>query len=231
MKVAINTFGPIDFVVAVAGGSDPSVPATCGATTLDHLKTLFNKNVATTAHIIAAAAPALKAGTGRRDIITFSTTNASDGWGWAGEPALAAAKAAVECLTRSWASELRADGIAVNCIRPASIPNPHSPVWAARLGEPGVLKRMRELYGIHGPLTAEQIAIEVANLLNRDAAFRTGQVITLDAGIGVLGLESPRADGAWWLPIAPVMANNGNGRSWIKRVVARLNAFIAGLLP
>lgn len=42
---------------------------------------------------------------------------------------------AIETKPRNWASELRSWGISVNCIRPASVPDPHSPTWAARLAD------------------------------------------------------------------------------------------------
>ena len=91
---------------------------------------------------------------------------------------------------------------------------------------------MRELYGDFGPLTSEQVAVEVAHLLDPAAPTRTGQIIPLDAGIGVLGTESPRSDGKWWLAATAKSANgNGNGRSLVARLLARLSTFITTFFP
>ncbi len=228
VAACIKAFGTVTCVLNVAGGSDPSVPATFDKTSPDHYRQLFDLNFATAVNLTTAALPTIKASGGRRAVIFFSTTNGTSGWAWAGEPALAAAKAGIEAITGILAAELRPCGIAVNCLRLASVPNPHSPTWRKRLEDPRVLARMRELYGEHGPLTAEQVAEEVVHILDPRSPWRTGQVIVLDpGGIGTLGTEQPRPSGDWWTPAAT--EHDGEpSRRWFTRTVSRLNGFFWG---
>ncbi len=204
VRACLDNFGTVEFVINTAGGSDPAAPTSCRASEVEHFLTLFRKNLITAQNLTSAAVPALRTAHGKRDVVFFSTTNGTPGWPWAGEPALAVAKAGVEALTRCWAAELRPFGVAVNCIRPASIPNPHSPTWATRFQNEDFCRGMAARYRAWGPLTAEQVAVETEHLIDTSSAPRTGEVITLDPpGLGTLGLEDPRLDGKWWLPPEP----------------------------
>lgn len=229
VRACLDNFGTVEFVVNTAGGSDPTVPTACEPSGPEHFFLLFLKNLITAQNLTKAAVPALKVASGKRDVVFFSTTNGTPGWAWVGEPALAVAKAGVEALMWCWAAELRPFGVAVNCLRPASIPNPHSPTWAARYRDAEFCRGMAARYREFGPLTAEQVAVETEHLIDPSAAPRTGEVITLDPpGLGSLGLEDPRSDGKWWLP--PLAGTNGRPPVFATRILAQVRAFLLGLL-
>jgi NAD(P)-dependent dehydrogenase (short-subunit alcohol dehydrogenase family) len=89
-------------------------------------------------------------------------------------------KAALEHLTRNLAAELAPDRIRVNCVRPGPVATEiHTGAVAdpaARLAELGRLVPLGRLG------EAEEVARWIAHLVDRDAAWVTGSVITVDGG-------------------------------------------------
>jgi len=125
---------------------------------------------------IQAALKALKKTPGS-SIVLFSTVAVSQGMPF--HSGIAAAKGAVEGLTRSLAAEL-APGIRVNCIAPSLTDTP----LAARLLNSD---EKREAAANRHPLkkvgTADELAALANFLLSTDAAWITGQVIHADGGM------------------------------------------------
>jgi 3-oxoacyl-[acyl-carrier protein] reductase len=94
-----------------------------------------------------------------------------------------ATKAAGDQMTRCYASELGPMGIRVNAVAPGYIVKDESvayfesdPAKAARVAEMHPLKR----YG-----TADDVAGVVGFLCSQEAAFVTGQIITVDGGLSL----------------------------------------------
>jgi NAD(P)-dependent dehydrogenase (short-subunit alcohol dehydrogenase family) len=91
-----------------------------------------------------------------------------------------AAKSGLEGLVRALARELGPAGITVNCVRAGSIEVP------AELDvvpdHPAMVERQLARQAIKRRGTPEDIAGTVAFLLSEDAAFITGQCLTLDGG-------------------------------------------------
>jgi NAD(P)-dependent dehydrogenase (short-subunit alcohol dehydrogenase family) len=89
-------------------------------------------------------------------------------------------KAALEHLTMNLAAELAPDGIRVNCVRPGPAA---TPIHTQAVGDPEA--RLREL-GSLVPLgrvaEADEIARWVWHLVDRDAEWVTGSVLTIDGG-------------------------------------------------
>ena len=89
-------------------------------------------------------------------------------------------KAALEHLTQNLAAELAADGIRVNCVRPGPAA---TPIHAEAVADPQA--RLREL-GSLVPLgrvgEPEEIARWIWHLVDRDAEWVTGAVLTIDGG-------------------------------------------------
>jgi NAD(P)-dependent dehydrogenase (short-subunit alcohol dehydrogenase family) len=128
---------------------------------------------------IQAALPALKA-SGNASLVLFSTVAATTGMPM--HASIAAAKGAVEGLTRSLAAEL-APGIRVNAIAPSLTDTP----LAA-----GLLRteRQREAAADRHPLQrigqAEELAGLARFLLSDEAGWITGQVVHADGGMGAV---------------------------------------------
>lgn len=113
-------------------------------------------------------------------IVLFSTV--AVGTGMPFHASIAAAKGAVEGLTRSLAAEL-APAVRINCIAPSLTDTP----LAARLLSSD---EKREASAARHPLkrvgTAAEIAALAAFLLSENAGWITGQVIHADGGMGRL---------------------------------------------
>ena len=94
----------------------------------------------------------------------------------------AAAKAAVEALTRGMAVDHGAQNIRVNCIAPG-------PLATAR--DNHLDPRLREMRRLASPLQREGQAVDVANaavfLASDESAYITGEVVTVDGGVCLTG--------------------------------------------
>lgn len=113
-------------------------------------------------------------------IVLFSTV--AVGTGMAFHASIAAAKGAVEGLTRALAAEL-APAVRVNCIAPSLTDTP----LAARLLNSD---EKRAAADARHPLkrvgTATELAALACFLLSEDAGWMTGQIVHADGGMGVL---------------------------------------------
>ena len=139
----------------------------------------FELNLLGAVRAIRAALPALKSAS-EASIVLFSTVAVSTGMPM--HASVAAAKGAVEGFARSLAAEL-APTVRVNVIAPSLTDTPLAS---------GLLRseRHREAAGARHPLgrvgSPADIAAAVRFLLSRDSAWVTGQVISVDGGLGTL---------------------------------------------
>jgi len=113
-------------------------------------------------------------------IVLFSTVAVQTGMGF--HASIAAAKGAVEGLTRSLAAEF-APKIRVNCIAPSLTDTP----LASRLIS---TPEKRESLAARNPLnkigSAEEVAAMAKFLLKQESAWITGQILHVDGGMGSL---------------------------------------------
>lgn len=149
------------------------------STKADDLRAAFELNVLGAFTTVQACADRLKKVPGS-GIVLFSTV--AVGRGMAFHSSVAAAKGAVEGLTRSLAAEL-APTVRVNCIAPSLTRTPladkllSSPEREAASAERHPLKRVGE---------ADDIAAMAAFLLSERARWITGQVIGVDGGMSAI---------------------------------------------
>jgi 3-oxoacyl-[acyl-carrier protein] reductase len=173
---AVEAFGRLDVLVANAGFPDRRPFGTLDRAGYDYVQGVV---AAGFFEMATAALPHLqKARDGR--VVTISTHNAhifrTD---YPFYPASAAAKSALEALTRAFAMQLGPHGVTVNAVVPGLIrKDPSTPQFLSaeewqkfaqkiplgRIGEP------------------EEIAATVAFLCSRDAAYITGQLIHVNGG-------------------------------------------------
>lgn len=128
---------------------------------------------------IQASLKALKQGTGS-SIVLFSTV--AVGVGMPFHSSIAAAKGALEGLTRALAAEL-APVVRVNCIAPSLTDTPLAEKLLNTLEK-------REASAQRHPLkrvgASEEIAALAAFLLSEDAAWMTGQILHADGGMSAI---------------------------------------------
>lgn len=135
----------------------------------------FASNVDSVFHTIRAVVPAMVAAGRPGRVVLFAAAGADKARGMLRAPVYFAAKAAVVQFARSLALEVAPHRITVNVIAPGLIHHPHSHqqsqarllgrVPAGRLG------------------TVDDVVGAVRYLLSPEAAYATGQVLTVDGGL------------------------------------------------
>ncbi len=139
----------------------------------------YQVNVAGAIAALQSALPALKA-SGSASVVLFSTVAVAQGMPM--HASIAAAKGALEGLTRSLAAEW-ASLIRVNAVAPSLTDTPlAAPLLNADLKKEAAAKRHPlQRFG-----SADEMAGLVAHLLSDDARFMTGQILRVDGGLSAV---------------------------------------------
>jgi NAD(P)-dependent dehydrogenase (short-subunit alcohol dehydrogenase family) len=141
---------------------------------LDGYQQVFDVNVRGTYFLTAALVPAMVA-KGRGSIVNVSSIAAV-----IGTPVGSvynASKAAMDALTRSWATEFGAAGIRVNSVAPGPIATD-----AAVQGAGELFETITDLTALKRVGAPEEIAEAVVFLASDRASYITGAVLTADGG-------------------------------------------------
>ncbi len=179
VEAAIQAFGQVpDALVNCAGNT---LIAPISRTSEVQYRGVLSANLDTAFFTAKAYANALSAAKRGGSLVLFSSVVA--GTGVANHAAIAAAKGAIESLTRSLAADFSSLGLRVNCIAPGLM---RTPMTARLLANEAGAKQLAAQYplGRHGE--ADDAAALAAFLVSDDAAWITGQVIGLDGGFSAV---------------------------------------------
>jgi 3-oxoacyl-[acyl-carrier protein] reductase len=177
--------GRIDALVNVAGGVAGQTMRPVEEVTDEEWRVIFGINLDGAFHFTRAVAPAMKRA--RRGAIVNISSGAGRSYSLTGIQAYAAAKAGLIGFTRQTARELGAHGIRVNSVAPGFIrSNPASERQWDDMAADGQ-RRLLDSIALGRLGRPEEIARAVVFFLSDDAAYVTGQTISVDGGHWMLG--------------------------------------------
>ena len=170
--VVRDSYGRLDQLIAVAGGSAP-MPAI--EESPDELwNGLLDLNLTGTVRCVRAALPLLQASE-HAAVVMVSSVNGVAAFG---EEPYAAAKAGLSNLAMNLAVRYGPDGIRFNVVAPGTV---RTRAWGgARAAN---LERMRRLYPLGRVGEPEDIAAAIAFLASADAGWITGITLPVDGGV------------------------------------------------
>ncbi len=173
---AISELGGLDILVANAGGRTIDAPST--ELTRDQWSDGFDLNCTSAFLCVKQAAPRLADGSGR--IVLTSSISARSGAG-PGMVIYAAAKGALNNMTRNWAKEFAPRGITVNAIAPGII--------RTRLHEqftpPDDYKKLIERIPLGRDGLPEDCVGAVLLFASEAGSFITGQILEINGGMAM----------------------------------------------
>lgn len=177
-RSAIESASPLDVLINNAGVDDH---AFFTAMTPERWRRLIAVNLEGVLACTHAALPAMqRAGYGR--IVNIASE--AGRLGAKGNAVYAAAKGGVIAFTKSLARELARQGVTVNCVCPGPTETPFLEVFAA--GGEKILEGMRRAIPLRRFATTDEIAAAVAFLASEDAAYITGQTLSVSGGLTMM---------------------------------------------
>ena len=177
--------GRIDALVNTAGGVAGQTMRPVDEVSDADWREIFAVNLDGAFHFTRAVAPVMKRA--RRGAIVNISSGAGRSYSLTGIQAYASAKAGLIGFTRQTARELGRHGIRVNSVAPGFIrSNPSSEKQWEAMGADGQA-RLVDSIALGRLGTPEEIARAVLFFVGDDAAYVTGQTISVDGGQWMLG--------------------------------------------
>ncbi|MGH7320134.1 MAG: SDR family NAD(P)-dependent oxidoreductase [Candidatus Rokuibacteriota bacterium] len=185
VKQVIAADGRVDVLVNTAGGVADQTMRPIEEVPDEDWRRIFAINLDGAFHFTRAAAPPMKAR--RRGSIVNISSGAGRSYSLTGIQAYASAKAGLIGLTRQTARELGPYGIRVNCVAPGFLrSNPASERQWQAMGEAGQRQLLASI-ALRRLGQPDEIARVVRFFASDAAAYVTGQTISADGGVWMLG--------------------------------------------
>ncbi len=171
------TFGSLDAVVNNAGMLDTQMRVV--DMNADRLQRVFNSNVLNYFLCCKEAVQRMSSLSGGQGGAIVNVSSIASRLGSAGEYVdYAAAKGAIDTLTRGLAVEVAEESIRVNAVRPGVIDTPIH----ARGGEPDRPQRVRSVIPLKRAGTPDEVAHAIMWLLSDQASYVTGTILDVGGG-------------------------------------------------
>ncbi|MEL6920356.1 MAG: SDR family oxidoreductase [Pseudomonadota bacterium] len=188
-RIAEDNGSRIDILVNVAGGTGP-IGKTGTETTADEFDEITQLNMRGPFNLIRAVAPVMQAQKGGKIVNVGGTFGMR---GRAGRLAYSSSKWGLRGITKSFALELGADNINVNCVAPGMVDGPRFrdkvvPEMASRLGitECEAARIHADDYALKRVSTDEDVAAATLFLASEVSKQITGVDLPVDGGWAVL---------------------------------------------
>ena len=178
-KTAIDAFGAPPNAFAHCAGS--TVIAPIARTKEEQYRACMAANVDSAFFCTQAYLSALSNAKQAGSVVLFSSVVA--GMGVSNHAAIAAAKGAIEALTRSLAADYAGLGVRINCVAPGLM---RSPMTARMLGSEAAERQIAAQYPLGFFGDASDGAAAAAFLLSDQARWITGQILHLDGGFSAI---------------------------------------------
>ena len=177
--------GSLDVLVNTAGGVAGQTMRPLEDVSDEAWRVIFAVNLDGAFHFTRAVAPVMKRA-GRGAIVNISS-GAGRSYSLTGIQAYASAKAGLIGFTRQTARELGRHGIRVNCVAPGFVrSNPDTERQWEAMGAAGQ-QRLLDSIALGRIGQPEDIARAVVFFASDDAGYVTGQTISVDGGMWMLG--------------------------------------------
>jgi 2,3-dihydroxy-2,3-dihydro-p-cumate dehydrogenase len=178
VEKTVEHFGRVDILVNNAGGG---IIRPFLAHTAESLQETINRNLWTAIWCCRHALPHMKAaGYGR--IINIGADSVRNGL--VDHAAYNAAKGGVHGMTTGLAREFARDGITVNTVAPCAVQTQQ--LEDIRAHNPALINQVLAVIPMGRAASEEEVASMVAYLAGEDAAFITGQIISVNGGATML---------------------------------------------
>lgn len=179
---ARQSFGPVTILVNNAARAMRGV---VDAIEEEDWNTVIDTNLTSVWRGMKVAVPMMREA-GHGAVVNMSSAQSFAGF--AGWPAYAAAKGAINALTQQTAVDLAPAGIRVNAVAPGTIMTPLNEKVFAEVDDPEALKAAwNKAHPIGRFGEAHEVAEAVAFLAGPRASFITGEVLRVDGGLIIRG--------------------------------------------